>query len=80
MKLKAVVKFMNVISVPKFRPGTGRWQAQPDGGVGFGWGKTLKVRRARRATPASVDLWSTSSRATSPFRGGISEAAVLHAA
>ena len=26
----------------KFLPGTGRWQAQPDGGVGLGWGERLE--------------------------------------
>ena len=48
----------------KFLPGTGRWQAQPDGGVGLDWGKGWKVWSARRATPPSL-------RATSPFLGGI---------
>ena len=48
----------------KFLPGTGRWQAQPDGGVGLGWGIAWKVWSARRATPPSL-------RATSPFRRGI---------
>jgi hypothetical protein len=45
------------------RPGTGRWQAKPDGGVGL-------RQTPRLAFSAVLPDPSTASRFPSPFRGG----------